>query len=186
MTPSPSPAEHTTERPADIVVLIGNPRSGSRTAAVAGALADAIRAEAGELTVRTVELADAIGISFDATAARPRDPQPDLVDSIRAARLLIVATPSYKGSYTGLLKLVFDQLPHQSLNGVSAVPVTVAGAPAHLRTTTADLIRLATELGASVPATVELLEAELADASAHITRAARQAVADVFVVSPTS
>ena len=136
--------------------------------------------------MRTIELADAIAVSFDGEAAQPRSPQPDAIEAVRNARLLIVATPSYKGSYTGLLKLFFDQLPHQALAGITTVPVAIAGSPAHLRTTTADLIRLVTELGASVPATVELLEAELPDAGAHIARAAQQAVDHVFALSPTT
>src|SRR4051794_242960 len=126
----------------EVVVLIGNPRSGSRTSAIASAVADAIRTEADGIEIRTVELADAIGVSLDGTAAQPATPQPDLIDVVRTARLLVVATPSYKGTYTGLLKLVFDQLPHQSLDGIPAVPVAIAGSPVHLRTTTADLIRL--------------------------------------------
>jgi FMN reductase len=170
----------------EVVVLIGNPRSGSRTSAIATAVAEAIRTEGDGIEVRTVELADAIAVSLDGTAAQPVAPQPDLIDVVRSARLLVVATPSYKGSYTGLLKLVFDQLPHQSLDGITAVPVVVAGAPVHLRTTTADLIRLLTELGAAVPATVELLEADLASAGPHIARAARQTAAHVFAASPTS
>jgi FMN reductase len=169
-----------------VVVLVGNPRPGSRTSAVATAVADAIREQDDTVEVRTIELADAIGISLDGTATQPVKPQPDLLDVVRSARLLVVATPSYKGSYTGLLKLVFDQLPHQALGGVTAVPAVVAGAPVHLRTTTADLIRLLTELGASVPATVELLESELASAGPQIAHAARQAAAELFAVSPTS
>lgn len=169
-----------------VVVLVGNPRSGSRTSAVAAAVAEAIREVADDVEVRTIELADAIAVSLDGTVARPPAPQPDLFEIVRSARVLVVATPSYKGSYTGLLKLLFDQLPHQSLAGRAAVPVAIAGSPAHLRTTTADLIRLLTELGATVPATVELLESELADAGPHITRAAHLAAADVFAVSPSS
>lgn len=165
--------------------MIGNPRSGSRTSAVATAVADAVRG-AVDVDVRTIELADAIAVSFDGSSAQPRSPQPDAIEAVRNARLLVVATPSYKGSYTGLLKLFFDQLPHQALADITTVPVAIAGSPTHLRTTTADLIRLVTELGASVPATVELLEAELPDAGPHIARAAQQAVDHAFALSPTT
>jgi FMN reductase len=168
-----------------VVVVIGNPRTGSRTSAVATAVADAVRG-AVDVDVRTIELADAIAVSFDGSSVQPRSPQPDAIEAVRNARLLIVATPSYKGSYTGLLKLFFDQLPHQALADITTVPVAIAGSPTHLRTTTADLIRLVTELGASVPATVELLEAELPDAGPHIARAAQQAVDYVFALSPTT
>lgn len=171
--------------PSSVVVVVGNPRIGSRTGAVAAAVADAVRAGADFLAVRTIELAEAIAITFD-DATEPINPQPDALDVVRTARVLVVATPSYKGSYTGLLKVFFDQLSHQELAGVAAIPVTVAGAPAHLRTTTADLTRLLTELGAVVPSTVELLESELDDIDLKVSTAARETVAELLAVSPTS
>jgi FMN reductase len=186
--PEPRPEPRPEPTPS-VVVVIGNPRPGSRTSAVATAVADAVRGAVDvdvDVDVRTIELADVIAVSFDGSAAQPRSPQPDAIEAVRNARLLVVATPSYKGSYTGLLKLFFDQLPHQALADITTVPVAIAGSPTHLRTTTADLIRLVTELGASVPATLELLEAELPDAGPHIARAAQQAVDHVFAFSPTT
>jgi FMN reductase len=169
-----------------VVVVIGNPRAGSRTAAIATAVADSIRAELDTVDVRTIELADAIAVGLGDAAVRPRSPQPDALDAVCDAHVLIVATPSYKGSYTGLLKVFFDQLPHQALADIVTVPVVIAGSPAHLRTTSADLTRLVTELGAAVPATVELLEADLLDAEPHTTHAAHQALAHAFAVPVTS
>lgn len=169
----------------ELVVLVGNPKLGSRTGTVAAKLTAAIRGELPDVEARTIELAEAVAVSFDSTAAKVLVPQGDLLDVISAARVLVVATPSFKGSYTGLTKLVLDQLPRRALAGVAAVPVVVAATPVHLRSTAAELIRLLTELGAHVPATVELLEAEVATAEPVAERVARELATAVFAV-PTA
>jgi FMN reductase len=166
----------------DLVILNGNPRAGSRTATLATALADALAAELAARGVelagaRTLELSEIVGISVTEVAVAPAHPQPDAVDAVRGARLLIVATPSYKGSYTGLLKVFLDRFPHQALAGVTAVPVAIAGSPGHVLATAADLQRVLTELGAAVPAVVEVLEAKLDDVAAVVASSV-PAVAD--------
>ncbi|TDD63979.1 hypothetical protein E1262_29575 [Jiangella aurantiaca] len=40
----------------------------------------------------------------------------------------LLATPTYKARYTGLLKAFLDRLPGGALRGTVAVPVTVAAA----------------------------------------------------------
>jgi FMN reductase len=53
--------------------------------------------------------------------------------SVLAARLLIVGTPVYRASYSGLLKVFFDLLPQDALAGKVAIPIaTGAGAAHHL------------------------------------------------------
>ncbi len=142
----------------DIVELIGNPRTGSRTRA----LADAIVAELGLGRARVLELAEIVGVSFGAEPARGSGVPEDPFAVVRAARLLVVATPTYKGTYTGLLKVFLDQFPAGALAGVVALPVTVAAAPAHLTAVTAALRALLTELGATVAAgPLAVLEPEL-------------------------
>ncbi|GMA86652.1 hypothetical protein GCM10025868_19020 [Angustibacter aerolatus] len=45
--------------------------------------------------------------------------------------MLVVATPTYKGAYTGLLKSFLDHVGADALAGAVAVPVTTVGGPAH-------------------------------------------------------
>src|SRR5690606_10856829 len=45
---------------------------------------------------------------------------------------VIIASPVYKASYTGVLKSYLDLLPHKALNNKVAMPVFVAGAQSHL------------------------------------------------------
>ena len=142
----------------EVVVLVGNPRPGSRTRSVAERLATELGADAAVV----LELADLSGVTWTAEPAVPAAADEQALDTVRAARILIVATPSYKGTYTGLLKLFLDRFEAQALAGVTAIPVAVAGSPDHASATAADLARLLGELGAEVPATVALLESQLA------------------------
>ena len=45
---------------------------------------------------------------------------------VQDATLLIVATPTYRGTYAGALKGLLDQLPANALAGVLAVPIVTA------------------------------------------------------------
>ncbi|MDG4797923.1 NAD(P)H-dependent oxidoreductase [Micromonospora sp. WMMD1082] len=149
-----------------VVELIGNPRSGSRTRALADAAADELSTRAGGRLVgrQVLELADAVGVTFGPEPAVAAGPVDDPFALVRAARLLIVATPTYKATYTGLLKLFLDRFGHLELAGVVAVPVAVAASEAHRRSVGAALTDLLAELGASVPAPpLAVLEAQAAD-----------------------
>jgi FMN reductase len=157
-----------TPAPADVVELIGNPRSGSRTRALADAATRALTdrlAQAGEPLSGTavLELADLVTVSFSGRPAPDRVvPTTDPLAQVRGARLLIVATPTYKATYTGLLKVFLDQLGHRELDGAVAVPVAVAAAEPHRQAVGAALHALLVELGAGLPAEpLALLEPQL-------------------------
>jgi FMN reductase len=72
-------------------------------------------------------------------------------DLVRAADLVVVATPVYKGSYTGLLKAFLDGFDLGELTGVLAVPLTIAASPAHSLAGPSHLEPVLRELGCSVP-----------------------------------
>lgn len=162
----------------DVVLLVGNPRPASRTRGVGERLAAAL----GNPAPDVLEVADLTGVTYGADPVAAAAPDVGALDRVRGASLLIVATPSYKGTYTGLLKLFLDRFPHQGLAGVRAVPVAVAGSPAHAAATADDLARLLRELGAEVPATAAVLESELetrdfADVADAVRRAAESSAA---------
>jgi FMN reductase len=158
---------------ADIVELIGNPRTGSRTRALAHAATSAIvaAADAGGVQIRgirTLELADISSVSFGPDSARALTIVDDPHGLVRSAKLLIVATPTYKGTYTGLLKVFLDQYGHRELAGIVAVPIGTAAAEPHLQSVGTNLRDLLVELGATVPAPpFTVLERDLGD-HAHI------------------
>ncbi len=128
--------------------LIGNPRAGGRTTQVAEAVATEVARRTGAMLQPTVELADLGPAVLDWA-----DPRVDEARaSIAALDLLIVATPVFKATYTGLLKGFLDRYPSNGLTGVTAVPVMVGGAPEHALATEVHLRPLLVELGAATPA----------------------------------
>jgi FMN reductase len=144
------------------VVLCGNPRPGSRTLrvaqAAAAALAAASRAAPGAAEPVVLDLA-ALPAPFGPNAGTHLAEPLALV---RGAELLVVASPTYKATYTGLLKAFFDLLPGPALAGVAAVPVMTAGGPRHALAADVHLRPLLLELGAHTPtAALVVLEEEL-------------------------
>jgi FMN reductase len=149
-TPSAATAPAAADPPLRIVVLIGNPRAGSRTSALARTLGQEL-AQTHGVPFRTLELSeltDQLGAPLGAgSAQRWAGPLATLAE----ADLLIVATPVYKGSYTGLLKAFLDHVGGGALHRTVAVPVITVGSPAHTLAADLHLRPLLLELGASTP-----------------------------------
>jgi FMN reductase len=142
--------ERIDESPA-VVVLVGNPRPGSRTAALAVELAQALARlvpTSEPAVLDLAELTEELGAPLGSGSA---DRWAAPLDTLHAADLLIVATPTYKGSYTGLLKSFLDHVGGGALRGISAVPITTVGSPAHTLAADVHLRPLLIELGASTP-----------------------------------
>ena len=148
-----------------LVTLVGNPKSGSRTLSAASTLADGL-AERFDGDRRTVidlaDIADGLLAPWRLSEAAAQ-----AAADVKAADLLVIATPTYKASFTGLLKLFLDVLPAGSLASTVVVPLTVSGGPAHRHLADLQLRPVLSELGAIVPAPTLLLEEtelpELAD-----------------------
>jgi FMN reductase len=83
-----------------------------------------------------------------------REPGPGVESALKLvldAEVLVVASPTYKGTYTGLLKVFLDRLPHQALAGKAALPLLVMGDPKHSLAVEVHLRPVLVELGAFVP-----------------------------------
>jgi len=130
-----------------IAVLVGNPQAGSRTRTVAEEVAAQLAAASGADVLPTIELAE----HADRLFVFPDASLEALGAAVAAADVLVVATPTYKASYTGLLKAFLDRYGTNGLAGVVAVPVFTIGSPAHALAVEHTLRPLLVELGASVP-----------------------------------
>ena len=131
-----------------IAVVTGNPKPASRTLGVAQAVARALAdglGGAGEPLV--VDLAGHAASLFDPGAAELSE----LVRQVAASDVLVAASPTYKASYTGMLKAFFDRYGSNGLAGVTAVPVMTGAWAGHLLAAEVHLRPLLVELGASVP-----------------------------------
>ena len=73
-------------------------------------------------------------VTLDPAGLIGTTPTPDvaaLLQAIEEASILVLVTPIYRATYSGLLKVVFDQLPAGGLKGKAAVLAATAGGPAH-------------------------------------------------------
>ena len=140
-----------------IVVISGNPRAGSRTSTLAAAVGTALGGASA--TVEVGALGTGLLTPGDAATA-------GALAAIREAEVLVVATPTYKGSYTGMLKVLLDQLPAGALAGKRAVPVVTAGVAPQAAAAAALLSQLLAELGAEVAPALPVVEAELPESAA--------------------
>jgi FMN reductase len=131
-----------------VLAVIGNPRPESRTHALARTLASAL---AGALNAELGEEADlaALGtrvLDFeDPTAAAA-------VQRVVDADVLVLSSPTYKATYSGLLKAFLDRVGTGALAGAAAVPILLGGAPNHTLAVNVHFTPLLVELGAVVPA----------------------------------
>jgi FMN reductase len=131
-----------------MAVVVGNPKAESRTLRVALAVADVVAERLGETSDRLVlDLAGIATELFDPAAHRVNA----LVDAVAASDLIIVASPTFKATYTGLLKSFLDRYGTNALSRSVAVPVMTGAAPIHALAPEVHLRPLLVELGASTP-----------------------------------
>ncbi|GAA5122564.1 hypothetical protein GCM10025762_44940 [Haloechinothrix salitolerans] len=75
------------------------------------------------------------------------------VKTIAASELTVIASPTFKATYTGLLKLFLDRFASgDGLRGVIAVPLMLGAGPAHALAPDLLLKPVLVELGAVTPA----------------------------------
>ncbi|GGN98846.1 hypothetical protein GCM10010112_92080 [Actinoplanes lobatus] len=70
--------------------------------------------------------------------------------TVQDASLLIVATPAWRNTFSGALKVLLDRLPANALAGMLAVPVVTADIQSQADAAEAFLARLLSDLGADV------------------------------------
>lgn len=124
-------------------IVVGNPKPHSRTLAAAIHLAERLTGRP-DLVIDLATLGPAL---LDWSSPEVND----VVKQVGAADLVIVACPTYKGAYTGLLKLFLDRFAGGTgLSGL-AVPLMLGGSPAHSLAPELTLRPILTEIGATVP-----------------------------------
>ncbi len=127
-----------------VVVLVGNPKPRSRTYQAAHLVAEKLAGRPPELSV---DLADLGGALLDWSDSRVAE----IVAAVQASDLAVVASPTYKATYTGLLKLFLDRIPGGALAGVTAVPLMLGGHWKHALAADLLLKPVLVELGATCP-----------------------------------
>ena len=111
-----------------IVALAGSPSADSRSTAllrhVLSRFGDAVPRSG--IVLRDLPATALVRGEFDDPAIRRAREQ------VAAARLVVIATPIYKASYSGLLKTFLDLLPQDALRGKTVLALGTGGSTAHL------------------------------------------------------
>jgi FMN reductase len=142
MAPSPSP----TPSPLSVAVVVGNPKPQSRTMSVATSLVRHLFGDR-DVTLTTVDLADHV----DAVFSWPSAHLDGIAAQVAASDIAVFASPTYKATYTGLLKAFLDRYPSNGLAGLVAIPLHTGGDLTHSMGPSVNLAPLLVELGAIVP-----------------------------------
>jgi FMN reductase len=143
-----------------IAVVTGNPKPASRTLEAAKMVATSLGGAAPEVVVDVVELGAGLLGWGDPTVKAA-------IEAVQGSSIVVVASPTFKATYTGLLKLFLDQVPTDGLAGVVAVPLMLGAGPGHALAPELLLKPVLVELGASCPTrALYLLDTEYANEAA--------------------
>ena len=130
---------------ATVVGVVGNPKPRSRTYQMVAAVAEAFAVSSGGRVETVIDLVDVKPWLFDFGA-------PQLAAALEQALradVLVVGSPVYKATYTGLLKAFCDHVSQGQLAGRLALPTMMGGADQHALAVELQLRPLLVELGAT-------------------------------------
>jgi FMN reductase len=126
-------------------VVVGNPKAKSRTLDAGILVARKLTGAEPDLVVDLIDLGAPLLELGNAAII-------EMVQSIQRMRVVVFASPTFKATYTGLIKLFLDQFPSDGLAGVTAFPVMLGAGPAHALAPDLLLKPVLVELGAICPA----------------------------------
>lgn len=113
----------------NVLFINGANAKTSRLTATVQYMSEALRktgAEVSELHVIDIPADDLILTKFNSEAIQKARAV------VENADVIFVATPVYKGTYSGILKSFLDVLPECALQGKTCIPVAMGGTIAHL------------------------------------------------------
>jgi FMN reductase len=141
----------------DLIAINGSHSTSSTTHNLA-ALAVEVHGSGRVVDLATLDPAGLLGLGRDEAVA-------DLLESIPRAGVLVLVSPIYRATFSGLLKVVFDQLPQSALGGVACVLAATAASPAHFLALDTGFRALVASLdGWSVPGVVYATPTEFDEA----------------------
>ncbi|ARN80440.1 FMN reductase [Methylocystis bryophila] len=114
-----------------LVAVSGGLSRPSRSAALAAAIGEKI-ATVVPSDVRLLEVADLVSKLPGVISAKDAPQEvSDAVQAIESADALIIATPVYRASYTGLFKHLFDLVHHEALIDTPVLLAATGGSDRH-------------------------------------------------------
>jgi len=126
----------------------------SRTRAAAELVAEKLTGVAPQHVIDVVDLGAGLLGWGDPKVAEAKD-------IVKSADSLVVASPTFKATYTGLLKLFLDQFGAGELGQITTFPLMLGGSYMHALAPELTLRPVLVEIGASCPApSLYLLDSE--------------------------
>jgi FMN reductase len=114
---------------AKVVTIVGSPSETSRTALVTNYFADQVRSKGHSVSavvVRDLPAEELLHGRFGHAAVAAA------ISAVEGADGVVVATPVYKASFSGVLKVFLDVLPQEALRAKAVQPIGTAGSLAHV------------------------------------------------------
>ncbi|MFV2179882.1 NADPH-dependent FMN reductase [Actinomadura sp. LOL_016] len=128
-----------------VAVVAGNPKPSSRTLEAAELLAADLAGRAADARIDVIALGAGL-LGWGDVAVK------DAVDLVAGSDLVVVASPTFKASYSGVLKLFLDHFDTATgLQDVVAIPLMLGAGPAHQLAPELLLKPVLVELGAICP-----------------------------------
>ena len=141
-------------------IVVGNPKAKSRTYQAATLVVEHLTGRAPDVAFDLVDFGAEL-LDWSAVSVS------DAVATVTATDLVVFASPTYKATYTGLLKLFLDRIGGGALSSVTAVPLMLGGDWRHSLAPEAFLKPVLAELGASCPTRgLFLLDSDYAESEA--------------------
>ena len=138
------PSRQTAEKVA--IAVLGSPFPNSSSEKITQLLLDSLESKGWKTDI--VELSE---LPSDALLLRSKSNIVDAaLNSVEAADLVIVASPTYRATYTGLMKVFFDQFRQDALRGKLALPIQTGGSADHSLTIEYGMSPMVRSLGALV------------------------------------
>ncbi len=129
-----------------LTAILGSPFSGSSSEKIVNLVIESLPTS--NWNTRVIDLSK---ISSDALLLRKEDETLNSsIDYVVNSTVIIAATPTYRATYTGLIKSFFDQLPADSLAGKLLLPIQTGGSPEHSLSIEYGLVPMVRTLGALV------------------------------------
>jgi FMN reductase len=126
-----------------VTVVVGNPKPASRTLTAASLVAKGLRQDSEPTVIDLVSFGSGLLSWGDPAVAAA-------VQAVAASELVVFASPTFKATYTGLLKLFLEQFDGGTgLADVVAVPVMLGAGPVHALAPDLLLKPVLVELGAT-------------------------------------
>jgi FMN reductase len=141
-------------------IVVGNPKPQSRTYEAARLVIGQLTGAEPDISVDLVDFGAAL-LDWSSRAVA------ESITAIEGSDLVVFASPTYKATFTGLLKLFLDRIGGGALARITAIPLMLGGDWRHSLAPEVFLKPVLAELGASCPTRgLFLLDSDCTDSAA--------------------